>query len=67
MNLTGIIALPCFQHVFPCRLGLAYETCTPLCCRGCLLNRMNHECMRRDALLLGSGSRSLLEFIRKLQ
>ena len=67
MNLTGIVALSGTQHFFPCRLSLIYETGPPLCCRRCLLNRMDHERMRRDAFLLGGSGSSLLEFVRKLQ
>ncbi len=67
MNLTGLVALSGAQHLFPCRLSLIYETGPPLCCRRCLLNRMDHERMRRDSFLLGSGSSSSLEFVRKLQ
>ncbi len=63
MHLTGIVALPGAQHLFPCCQGLAYETGALLGRRGCLLYRVYHERMGRHSPLFGGGNSALFEFL----
>lgn len=67
MDLTGIVALPGTQHLLPCRQSLAYETGPLLCCRGCLLYRLDHERMWRHSFLFSGGNSPLLELFGKFQ
>lgn len=67
MHLARVVTFAGRQELAERRLRIGHETGAALCRHGGLLDRGNHERVRRHALLLGGDSGSLLQVIGKFQ